>query len=352
MPFYIRRSKSFGPLRINLSRSGIGASLGVKGARIGTGPKGSYVHVGRGGVYYRQRIGGRRQSAGRSAPRADTSQQPNEAWITTAPVEELVDASPDEIVRDLNLANSRQPYVYAAAAVTILVTVGALSVSMPVLAAIAFVAGAIGTYRIHHLIQAPPLEYDLEPEVAAQFQSLEECLEQLASARCLWRVLTETPTSDWKRNSGASRLDTRRPAQAGRVSTPNIRTNLDVLGIDCSGIKLLFFPDRLFVYQHGKYATVLYRAFSVLFTQTRFTESDGAPSDATVVGTTWRFVNRDGGPDRRFNSNRQLPVCLYGQLTLTSASGLNVHLHVSSVSIAEQFASKVKRITDRLASKE
>ena len=197
--------------------------------------------------------------------------------ITTAPVEELVDASPDEIVRGLNLAQSRQPYVYVAAAVTILVAVAALSTPVPVLAAIPFVAGVIATYRIHHLIQAPPLEYELEPEAAAHFKSLQECLETLASAQRLWRVVAEKPESDWKRNAGASSENNRRPAQAGRVSEPNIRTNLDVLGIDCSGIKLLFFPDRLFVYQGGKYATVPYDAFSVSCTTTRFIEADGAP---------------------------------------------------------------------------
>src|SRR5260370_27411221 len=56
MGFYIRKGFSFGPLRLNLSRSGLGASFGVKGARIGVGPRGTYIHMGRGGVYYRQSL--------------------------------------------------------------------------------------------------------------------------------------------------------------------------------------------------------------------------------------------------------------------------------------------------------
>jgi len=55
--FYIRKSFKSGPLRLNLSKSGLGVSAGVKGARIGTGPRGSYVHAGRGGLYYRQNLG-------------------------------------------------------------------------------------------------------------------------------------------------------------------------------------------------------------------------------------------------------------------------------------------------------
>jgi hypothetical protein len=39
-----------GPLRLNLSRSGIGVSAGIPGLRIGTGPRGSYVRMSAGGV--------------------------------------------------------------------------------------------------------------------------------------------------------------------------------------------------------------------------------------------------------------------------------------------------------------
>ena len=56
MSFYIRKSVKFGPIRFNISKSGIGVSTGVKGARIATGPSGTYIHLGRNGVYYRQKI--------------------------------------------------------------------------------------------------------------------------------------------------------------------------------------------------------------------------------------------------------------------------------------------------------
>lgn len=59
MPFYIRKAFSLGPLRFNLSKSGLGLSAGVRGLRVGVTPKGkSYVHAGRGGLYYRQSLDG------------------------------------------------------------------------------------------------------------------------------------------------------------------------------------------------------------------------------------------------------------------------------------------------------
>ena len=57
MSFFLRKAIRFGPIRFNLSKSGIGVSAGIKGLRIGTGPKGPYVHAGRGGIYYRKYFG-------------------------------------------------------------------------------------------------------------------------------------------------------------------------------------------------------------------------------------------------------------------------------------------------------
>jgi hypothetical protein len=57
MGWYLRKSLKLGPLRFNLSKSGIGTSIGVKGLRVGTGPKGPYLHGGRGGLYFREQLG-------------------------------------------------------------------------------------------------------------------------------------------------------------------------------------------------------------------------------------------------------------------------------------------------------
>ena len=64
MGFYLRKSFRAGPIRFNLSKSGIGVSAGVTGARVGLSPGGrAYVHGGRGGLYYRKSLGGGRGRA-------------------------------------------------------------------------------------------------------------------------------------------------------------------------------------------------------------------------------------------------------------------------------------------------
>jgi hypothetical protein len=65
MGFYIRKSFTIGPLRLNLSRSGLGASVGTKGARLGLNAKGRlYTHLGRWGLYHRQDLGSVKEQPG------------------------------------------------------------------------------------------------------------------------------------------------------------------------------------------------------------------------------------------------------------------------------------------------
>src|SRR5207247_7265729 len=58
MGWFLRKSFRVGPLRLNLSKRGIGASVGVKGARLGVDATGKpYAAGGRYGVYFRERLG-------------------------------------------------------------------------------------------------------------------------------------------------------------------------------------------------------------------------------------------------------------------------------------------------------
>lgn len=76
--------------------------------------------------------------------------------------------------------------------------------------------------------------------------------------------------------------------------------------------------------------------------QIQFVENERVPPDATQTGETWRFVNKSGGPDRRFAGNRLLPVCAYGELQFSSSSGLNCLIQYSNADAGDRFARAVE----------
>jgi hypothetical protein len=92
---------------------------------------------------------------------------------------------------------------------------------------------------------------------------------------------------------------------------------------------LAFYPDRLLVFRGATVGAVAYSALQAVAKESRFVEERGVPSDAQVVGKTWKYVNKNGGPDRRFNNNSEIPICLYSDLELSSAAGLSARFMAS-----------------------
>lgn len=363
MPFYIRKSFRIGPLRLNLSKSGVGASVGVKGARISAGPRGTYVHMGRHGLYYRQRIGRPVSSPapwppkGRPKPSSqETSRGPSPQQVEWADIEELAESSGDSILAQINERLRQTPLAPFLIAATILLSLLALNLATrDVFVLFLFVIGSIVSWVAHKedvFKRTTTLFYELDEEATNRFNTIRMACRDLSQSSQIWSVQTEQANWDWKRNAGASSLITRRPAKVARLSSPFIVTNVDVWAIETGGPQLFFFPDRLLVLHRGTYGGIPYESLSVAFSPTRFIENETVPKDAEIVDYTWRYLRRDGGPDQRFANNRQLPIALYGLLEFTSEGILNVRLHVSNRRSAEQFAEAFGRVSGRLSNRE
>jgi len=106
MGFFFRSSTKFGPFRLNFSRSGVGASVGVKGLRLTMASSGTtYVTVGSNGFYYRETLsnGSRSRQPIASPPRpTDHPCHTRGETISTAPSSELIDSSSARLIQQLN----------------------------------------------------------------------------------------------------------------------------------------------------------------------------------------------------------------------------------------------------------
>ena len=125
MGFYFRKSVNFGPVRLNFSKSGVGVSVGVKGARISTGPRGTYVHVGSNGFYYRQRLDTPSPQARRHVPQQPYVPSPTSSAhvIATADVSHLVDTSSAEILQQINTRARQMRYTPFVIIATLIATI-------------------------------------------------------------------------------------------------------------------------------------------------------------------------------------------------------------------------------------
>ena len=60
-------------------------------------------------------------------------------------------------------------------------------------------------------------------------------------------------------------------------------------------------------------------------------------------------TNKGGGPDRRFRDNRQLPVCLYDAMHLSSSSGVNELMEFSRTGLVQLFSAALHDMPHRQA---
>lgn len=335
MPFYIRKAVNVGPFRFNLSGSGIGVSTGVRGFRVGTGPHGHYIHAGTGGFYYRSSLGHH------SPRRANTPHVPATRLpgvgphlpVETGNIAEMVDADAASILKSINENISRvgvwpMPLVGLIAAVPFL---GAAAPYPVIGVVIAAVLGALSywLYRRDNIRLATVLMYDLNDAVIKVFEKFAEEFDDLSRSQKVMNIDTKGVIYDWKRHAGAAYEVKSHPARFGYGMPKRIQTNVSVPFITGGINTLYFFPDLLLIQQNRSVGGLEYRSVSIDFYNQLFNEAQGVPGDAVVVGHTWRFVRRDGGPDRRFNNNFQIPVVNYQAMVVSGPGNFQKVLYLS-----------------------
>ncbi len=169
--------------------------------------------------------------------------------------------------------------------------------------------------------------------------------EELRSCRASWRILAVGRVLDGRYNAGAGETLKRKTASLGMGGVKHVKCNIDVPWLAAGPNMFYFYPDRIFVVSWKQVAVCTYESLSVGARLTRFIETDGVPSDSQVVGHTWRFVNKNGSPDRRFKDNRQIPIAQYEELKLSSAQGIQELYHFSRVGRGESFANSLSQLS-------
>lgn len=349
MGFRFRRSLKILPgVRLNLSGSGASVSLGARGFHYTIGPRGTRVTAGLPGTglsWTQYSPHGNGRSNGNEVSPAQLDFQPNEQplhdplpAIQNAPASEINSLSISELAPILNSANRRMRLAPAAQLLCVLLFVAALLqtnqqwVGISALFATIFVPIAMFLDRYRRSVR---VTFESEGLVARIAEALRVAYTELTHSEMIWVVHAEGHTGDWKRNAGATSLANRarthlkfdRPTCIrGRAKFPSFQVGSD---------EIYLLPDAALIIVKGDVASVTYRELEFSANVVRFIEDGRAPSDTTIAGHTWRYVNKSGGPDRRFINNVQLPICLYGELTFRSAGGLNCKMEISNPSAAE-----------------
>lgn len=353
MGFRFRRSINLGGgFKINLSKSGIGYSWGTKGYRISRTARGTtrrtYSIPGT-GISYVDESGNRNRNRNRSQRRNQnritqpsqrqipqpTYNQTPERAIESADISQFKEAEEgtisDALERTIRLNFIGTLLLWG----LLLIPVNPILVLIPIVGVILKIAA--------HTAGRVTLEYSFDPEKEDEHTRRIDAWQLLAEGKKEWQVLTEQFNNNRKVNAGAGRSLKRIACKIEKGHPYYIKTNVDTIQITLHNKeRLIILPDKVFFVRKRKVGMIDYSDFRISVSSVRFVETDPIPKDAQVVGYTWQYVNKNGTPDQRFKNNKQIPLCLYGQVFLRSSSGLNVELQISNVQNARDFAELIK----------
>jgi hypothetical protein len=131
--------------------------------------------------------------------------------------------------------------------------------------------------------------------------------------------------------SGAGHSVERCPVHLHRSRLPQVNPDLDTFCFgNANGPDLHLLPGLIALTGRSNLALIRFADCEFDIRAIRFHEDERVPPDAMIAEYTWTHVNKDGSPDRRFNPNPQIPVCLYGQITIESTTGLYERYMVSN----------------------
>jgi hypothetical protein len=303
MSFYLRTSIGVGPLRVSMSRSGLGASVGIPGFRLGAGSRGTYISLGGGLASYRATIRSPRGYSGvRTTPVARPSHpmsgvpSPSDVVlsdISGATTLEMTEVDSSDLVTQLNdAARSTLFWPWCLA----------FAIALMFLSPLLFLIGAPLTLwvfwkdRVRRTVVA---FYDVHgAEEALWFQRLVDSFEQARGVQRAWHVVASGPVSttyQHKVNAGASSLVKRLPLTRSLGGPTHLSSNIAVPSLATARRSVYLLPDRVLVRDGRHYADVTYKNLRSVASVQRFIEDGAVPSDSLVLGHTWRYVNVKGG---------------------------------------------------------
>lgn len=158
----------------------------------------------------------------------------------------------------------------------------------------------------------------------------------------VWRLFFQSQKTYWvtyeqpemypKTNAGRSFALGKKNAKFRAKLPRYIKSTSKHFTIYAKGYSFIFFPGLLIIVLHGKiYAIENYKINIQQWTED-CSELDFVPEDTIVSGHTWKFVNKNGSPDRRYNNNFSVPICKYGFAEMRADGLFSVRLMCSNCS--------------------
>lgn len=378
MGLYFRKSKSIGPFRINFSKSGVGVSTGVKGARISKGPRGTTVYAGRDGVYYRKTISKKKKTASKGYNKGGSTKV-NSTYKNTSSVSNnlLSTLNGSEVGQSRNRAIAdyyQTPYVgensYAFYPGTDSITTNViednfiasvnslkvvrLALLLLAIASVALacftklipaVAGGMAVvFLVLRAMLKIDLEYSLTEEEELEWNNVLVELCKLKESQKTGLIIADDNLYSEREMQRFSQLGI---LSAGTANNSRIRCNVDAFQLICESASIYLLPSCIYLVTGKDLKLYSYAYIDIEKANIRVYEHGyDYASDALNVSRSWLHETKDGSPDMRYKDNPMTAIVTYGLLSLSSSSNMETAVAISKKGVADSICNALINYRD------
>ena len=359
-----RRIKIIPGVRLNLSKSGVTASVGVRGASVTLGGnRGDYLNVGvpGTGIYSRTKINGGdsvKNSKGFEEQYVEEVVDPDEVFISADPLD--ITSEGLQVLQDAVFAANKQrrelkhdlskirssifrTRLLKLASKILLIYFLLPQVKHRINKNISLMRRA--SREVEDGIKESVVILDLEMTESAKFTYKEviSTFENLSRSNYIWDMTSSTYVDMAKERSAASALVERKKITINKKDLSSIRSTSNALFFENkNGADIYLYPGFIVMHEsEEKFGLLEMANLDIKYEEVQFIESETIPTDSIRLGEVWEKSNKDGSRDKRFAGNRQIPLMAYGEISLSSSTGIYEKYMFSDASLAKEFVEKI-----------
>src|SRR5262245_25749937 len=197
------------------------------------------------------------------------------------------------------------------------------------------------------------VEFSISDGAKKAFLRVTEAFDRVSRSFRTWDITAAQAFERYRTRSAASQnVDTQVVSFARTYDSLMATEFKPPRFINANGADLMLYPAFVMARIGERVALLDIRHVEITIEPTRFVVHDGnVPSDSMVVDSTWQYVNKDGGPDRRFSNNPTIPIAKYCSIFFRG-EGLNEAWMISNAEAGIEFGEAISRYKDSLTDSE
>lgn len=355
-----KRIRVFPGFTLNLSKSGMSATLGVRGCSVNIGKNGRYLNTGipGTGLYDRKKIDNPNNNI---IPEQNPEIPNNNNYTLETEIKSynpelltsdsmaslkksILDAEKvkKEMFEEWQQANSSKNSTLFFLIILHFIIIGF------------FLKGLKQKYREKKLFAddlkkdyenfSLELDFNFDQETLNDYITIRKYFDEMSKSNKIWDITSYRETDRYHERTVATKTITRQPVQFYHQTLDFIKTSYDamVLG-NANGGNLYIYPGFVIVKESSStdFGIIDLKNISFIYSDSSFIEDETVPSDSKNLGYTWKYCNKNGSPDRRYSNNYQIPIQQYGEIAISSSEGLNEEFMISNSDATNLFTTNL-----------